>query len=63
MELKPIIDYLVKDIKLPKARIAKMLDCDAKTVTNIVEDKEGYQFVKIPRDKTMRAGTSLEEAV
>ncbi len=63
MELNPIIEYLVNDVKLPKSRIANMLGCDPKTVRHIIEDKEGYQVVKIPRDRVMRSGTSLEEAV
>ena len=61
MELKPIIEYLVNDVKLPKTRIATMLGCDPKTVKHITEDKEGYQVVKIPKDRAMRSGTTLEE--
>jgi len=59
MNLTPLIKHLVDDIKIPRKRVAELMEIDPKTVTRILG--RTFEVVEIPRNKTMRVGTSLQE--
>ena len=51
MKLRNLIYHLVNDVKIPKGRVATLLEVDTKTVTNIMTDKDGYNIAKIAKPK------------
>ncbi len=57
LNLQKIIGHLVSDIKIPKNRIAELLECDPKLVTKIIKAEHGFRVIEVPADKTMRSGT------